>query len=86
MSTSVEENDEHRQQLPQPRLLLPAAPLQLWSSSNIISAAALPAVVRYAGLRNELRCYHQIQMPAGLVALGDSAMYLNPIYGQVSKP
>jgi hypothetical protein len=40
------------------------------------------AVVKYAGLRNVLGCYHEIQMPPGLVAIGDSVAELNPIYAQ----
>lgn len=39
------------------------------------------AVIKYAGLKNVLRCYHSIQMPPGVVAVGDSVMELNPVYG-----
>ena len=30
-------------------------------------------------------CYHEIDMPRGLLAVGDSVMRLNALYGQVSK-
>ena len=42
------------------------------------------AVVRYAGLKTALRCYHEMAMPLGLLVVGDSFMELDPLLGQVS--
>ena len=33
-------------------------------------------------MRNEMLCYHEIEMPRGLLAVGDSVMRLNALYGQ----
>lgn len=43
------------------------------------------AVVRYGGAKNELRLYHEMSMPPGLLVVGDSAMQLNPTYAQASE-
>lgn len=36
-------------------------------------------------MRNEMVCYHEIEMPRGLLAVGDSVMRLNALYGQVRR-
>ena len=41
-------------------------------------------VVRYAGLKTALRCYHEMAMPVGLLVVGDSVMELDPLLAQVS--
>ena len=40
-------------------------------------------VMKYMAMRNEMVCYHEIEMPRGLLAIGDSVMRLNALYGQV---
>jgi flavin-dependent dehydrogenase len=40
------------------------------------------AVMKYLAMRNEMVCYHEIDMPRGLLAVGDSVMRLNALYGQ----
>lgn len=44
----------------------------------------LHAVKQYTAMRNERVCYHEINMPRGLLAIGDSVQRLNALYGQVS--
>ncbi|KAG7669037.1 hypothetical protein Ndes2526A_g00744 [Nannochloris sp. 'desiccata'] len=39
-------------------------------------------VMKYLAMRNEMICYHEIDMPRGLLAIGDSVMRLNALYGQ----
>lgn len=38
--------------------------------------------MKYLAMRNEMICYHEIDMPRGLLAIGDSVMRLNALYGQ----
>jgi len=38
--------------------------------------------MKYLAMRNEMICYHVIDMPRGLLAVGDSVMRLNALYGQ----
>lgn len=52
-------------------------------NKSLLLLLLLPLVIKYAGLKDELRCYHQMEMPKGLIAVGDSIMTLNPCYGQV---
>ncbi len=41
------------------------------------------AVHNYMEVKNERVCYHKIQMPRGLIVLGDAVQRLNALYGQV---
>lgn len=59
--------------------------LHVLQGPNLPPCASVPqppaaaAVTKYAGLKNALRCYHQVQMPAGIVAVGDAVLELNPV-------
>ena len=39
----------------------------------------------YQAMRNEKILYNQMDIPSGVLPLGDSAQRLNPIYGQVGS-
>lgn len=39
--------------------------------------------MNYNAMKNELICYHEIDMPDGFIILGDSVQRLNAVYGQV---
>lgn len=43
----------------------------------------IPAVQKYNAMKNELLEYHKVEMPRGLVVVGDAVQRLNALYGQV---
>ncbi|GAB4813107.1 hypothetical protein N2152v2_000153 [Parachlorella kessleri] len=50
---------------------------------RVLSASKpVSPIIRYAGLKTALRCYHEMAMPLGLLVVGDSVMELDPLLGQ----